>query len=395
MNLHDPNALQDGEQDKLEDNDEIKKKTRNLRLPVAKFLKYLEVERNFSPYTIKSYREDLEAWIEYVLLCHPEGCPFPDRIDGPELRGYILALQKVDYAKSTISRRLAALRGFYRFGEREGWASNNPAKAIRNPRARRPLPSVLSETELKRLLYAPDLKDPLGLRDRAIMEILYSGGLRVSECVGLKFSDLLLDEGMMKIRGKGKRERLAFLGSFAREALLKYLLFAREYLQESRGARGKRDRENFENTAPNRELQRFILTFYPDNLRTWGPQPFRPISAEEIDDPRSRKRWEAFLEEIVFLNKNGGPITTRTVARRLQDHIKTAGLEHKITPHTLRHSFATHLLDAGADIRSIQEMLGHKNIVTTQIYTHVSTAALHSVYEKAHPRARGGRKDAQ
>lgn len=361
---------------------------RNLRYPIERFLRYLRVERNFSDYTLKSYAEDLEAWIEYELALHQGVCPRPDRIDAPELRGYVLAMHEAEYAKSTIARRLASLRGFYRFGEREGWAVENPAKALRNPRARRPLPLVLSQDEIRRLLAAPDPNDPLGLRDRAILEAMYSGGLRVSECVGLKFSDLLLDEGLMKIRGKGKRERMAFLGSYAREALLDYLLQAREYLQTAGNTKARRDRKEFRATAPKRELQRFIATFFPNEYGESAGHGLPPVSPEEARDPKARARWEAFLDEAVFLNKNGGPITTRTVGRRIDDYLRATGLDGRVSPHTLRHSFATHLLDSGADIRSIQELLGHRNIVTTQIYTHVSTATLHNVYEKAHPRAR-------
>lgn len=363
----------------------------NLRVPIARFLRYLRVERNFSDYTVKSYGEDLEAWLEYERDLHKGTCPLPDQISVVELRGYVLAMNEAEYSKATISRRLASLRGFYRFGEREGWAVENPAKALRNPRSRRPLPLVLSSNDIRALLDAPDLNDPLGVRDRAILETIYSAGLRVSECVGLNFSDLLLDEDLLKIRGKGKRERLAFLGSFAKEALLKYLLEAREYLLQAPNAKGTRDRRLFFETVPNRELQRFIATFFPVGLPTakgLASYGFCPVTPEELHDPNSKVKWERFLEEPVFLNKNGGRLTTRAVGRRLDDYLRQTGLDSRISPHTLRHSFATHLLDSGADIRSIQEMLGHKNIVTTQIYTHVSTATLHAVYEKAHPRAK-------
>ena len=171
-----------------------------LRVPIERYLRYLAVERNFSPYTVKSYSEDLEAWLEYEKACHDGVCPRPDRIGVPELRGYVLAMSEAEYSKATIARRLASLRGFYKFGEREGWAIDNPARVLRNPRARRPLPFVLSTTDVEKLLDCPDVETPLGIRDRAILEILYSGGLRVSECVGLLFSDLLLDEELLKIR---------------------------------------------------------------------------------------------------------------------------------------------------------------------------------------------------
>lgn len=359
-----------------------------LRVPIERYLRYLAVERNFSPYTVKSYSEDLEAWLEYEKACHDGVCPRPDRIGVPELRGYVLAMSEAEYSKATIARRLASLRGFYKFGEREGWAIDNPARVLRNPRARRPLPFVLSTTDVEKLLSRPDAETPLGIRDRAILEILYSGGLRVSECVGLLFSDLLLDEELLKIRGKGKRERYAFIGSYAREALLKYLLESREYLRQAH-ARSQSGRGRNRAVEPSRETQRFIMTYFPNGLPSDAAEVygFRPTSPEELRDAGATKRWEEFLGDRVFLNKNGGPLSTRSVGRKLDDYVREAGLDSRVSPHTLRHCFATHLLDAGADIRSIQELLGHKNIVTTQIYTHVSTATLHAAYEKAHPRA--------
>jgi len=375
---------------------------------IARFLRYLEVERNYSEYTIKSYGEDLEAWLEYESLVRRGQSATPDSITASELRGYVLAMNEAAYSKATISRRLASLRGFFKFGEREGWARENPARALRNPRGRRPLPLVLSTEDVEKLLNAPNPRDPLGLRDRAILETLYSGGLRVGECVGLLFSDLLLDEELLKIRGKGKRERFAFIGTYARGALLNYLLFAREYLRESSLVDVRRDRTRFAEVAsPTRETRRFVATFFSDIREALGNSngtidesafkklgleqeetSFPPASPEELNDPRARRRWEEFLEEPVFLNKNGGALNVRSVGRKLDGYLRQTNLDSRVSPHTLRHSFATHLLDSGADIRSIQELLGHKNIVTTQIYTHVSTSTLHAVYEKAHPRAR-------
>lgn len=353
---------------------------RNLRVPIARFLRFLQVEKNFSDYTVKSYREDLEAWFEYEMAVRGGSCPRPDAVSSGELRGYLSAMRDAAYSKATISRRLASLRGFYKFGEREGWASDNPAKALRNPRSRRPLPRVLSSDDVLRLLETPPLSDPLGTRDRAILETTYSGGLRVSEIVGLNFSDVLLDEDLLKIRGKGKRERFAFLGRFAKEALLRYLIDAREYLKIASAARGRRDRDRFAVAAPpGVELRAFIALFQPG---------VGVSSVVDLKNDATRRAWEAFLAEPVFLNKNGGRLNVRSIGRKLDAYLKASGLDERASPHTLRHCFATHLLDSGADIRSIQELLGHKNIVTTQIYTHVSTATLRAVYEKSHPRAR-------
>ena len=357
---------------------------RSLRVPILRYLRYLRVERNFSDYTVKSYGEDLEAWLEYEKSVHKGVCPRPDTVSAPELRGYVLAMHEAEYARTTISRRLASLRGFYKFGEREGWAASNPTKALVNPRTRRPLPLVLSTGDIQKLLEAPPTNDPLGARDRAILETIYSAGLRVSECVGLRFSDLILDENALRVRGKGRKERLAFLGSYAREALCVYLFSARQFLENAKNNKKRRDRDAFWKTTPKRELQRFLATFFPECAAGFA---WEPATRSELSDAAARKRWEAFLDEPIFLNKNGGALTTRSVARSLDGYLRDAGLDARVSPHTLRHCFATHLLDSGADIRSIQEMLGHKNIVTTQIYTHVSTAALRTAYERAHPRA--------
>lgn len=355
----------------------------NLSVPIRRFLTYLEVERNYSALTIKSYREDLEAWLIYEKELHSGTCPRPDRINAPELRGYILAMHEADYARSTISRRLASLRGFYRFGEREGWATSNPTSALVNPRTRRSLPFVLSKEEVVRLLDAPDLNDPLGVRDRAILETIYSAGLRVSECVGLCFKDILGDEGLLRVRGKGRKERLAFLGLYAREALWRYLREARQFLEDQKSLKKTSQRASFRKTQPKRELQRFLTENFVE-----GEPEFPPTTLEELRNPQCREQWEKFLEAPLFLNRDGGPLSTRSVARKLDGYLEKTGLNERISPHTLRHCFATHLLDSGGDIRSIQELLGHKNIVTTQIYTHVSTEKLREVYDLAHPRGR-------
>ncbi len=295
---------------------------------IARFLQYLRVERNASELTIKSYREDLEALAEYLRELHGSE-PAEGQISTLELRGYVAALSEAGYAKTTIARRLASLRGFFRFGQREGWAKSNPAKPLRNPRKPRALPHFLSSEEIERLLNAPPRGEPAGLRDRAILEVLYSAGLRVSELAGLNVADFDMQGSTVRVRGKGRRERIAPVGSYAQRALNEWLRVRRVDQRDAKGA-----------NSP------------------------------------------------VFVNKFGRRLTTRSVGRLLEKHLRTAGLDRRTTPHTLRHSFATHLLDRGADIRSVQELLGHKSLVTTQIYTHVSTAGLRAAYERAHPRAR-------
>jgi integrase/recombinase XerC len=300
-----------------------------MRTAIHRFLQYLRVERNASELTVKSYREDLGVLADYLAESRGDACPKPGDVTVLDLRGYLAALHEAGYAKSTIARRLASLRSFFRFGQREGWTRTNPAKALRNPRKERTLPHFLSSEEIGRLLQAPPADQPLGLRDRAILETIYSAGLRVSELVGLCEGDLDFEAGVVRVRGKGRRERLSPIGSYASRALKRWL-----------------------------------------RLRTLDPgEPSGP-------------------EAPVFVNKFGRRITTRSIARMLEKYLRQTGLDTRTTPHSLRHSFATHLLDRGADIRSVQELLGHKSLVTTQIYTHVSTAGLREAYERAHPRAK-------
>lgn len=295
---------------------------------IAQFLRYLAVEKNASPLTIKSYREDLIDLADYLVEALGQGIR-PNAVTPRDLRGYAAALHDAGYARTSIARKLASLRSFYRYAQRQQMADSNPAKPLRNPRGQRKLPHFLSNDEVGRLLLAPASHEPLGLRDRAILETVYSGGLRVSEVVGLNDGDLDFAEGIARIRGKGRKERLSPLGKYAIEALQAYL-------------------------------------------------PQRTLAADEATGRAAP----------VFVNRFGKRLTTRSVGRMLEKYIQLTGLDTRTSPHTLRHSFATHLLDCGADIRSVQELLGHKSLVTTQIYTHLSTANLREVYLKAHPRAR-------
>lgn len=294
---------------------------------IAQFLQYLGVERNASELTIKSYREDLIDLAEY--LADSMGTDVrADRVTPRDLRGYVAALHEAGYAPSSIARKLASLRSFYRFAQRQQLCDANPAKPLRNPRAGRKLPHFLTTAEVLRLLDCPPRKNVQGIRDKAILETMYSAGLRVSEVVGLTDGDLDFHEGITRVRGKGRRERLAPLGKFAVEALQEY-------------------------------------------------------KACRVLSPKVPKGGDS----PVFVNRFGTRLTTRSVGRMLDKYIAQSGLSSRTSPHTLRHSFATHLIDRGAGIRSVQELLGHKSLVTTQIYTHLSTANLREIYLKAHPRA--------
>ncbi len=294
---------------------------------VAQFLRFLAIERNASTLTVKSYREDLTALLDYAQQLYGQ-LPPPREVTPLDLRGYVSALHDAGYAKTSVSRRLASLRTFFKFCQREGWAEANPAKPLRNPRPDRKLPHFLSSDEVSRLLELPPANQAMGLRDRAILETMYSAGLRVSEVVGLNDGDLDLENELVRIRGKGRKERISPLGSYAIRAIGRWKV-----------------------------------------KRTLSPKEPSAAAAP------------------LFVNRFGRRLTTRSVGRMLEKHIHKAGLDGRTTPHTLRHSFATHLLDRGADIRSVQELLGHNSLVTTQIYTHVSTAALRAAYQKAHPRA--------
>ncbi|MBN1589692.1 MAG: site-specific integrase, partial [Pirellulales bacterium] len=194
-----------------------------MRNAIARFLQYLRAERNASDFTIKSYGEDLDALVEYLSESSGGPLPSPGAITVSDLRGYVSALHAAGYAKATIARRLASLRSFFRFGQREGWTTSNPAKPLRNPRRSRTLPHFLSTDELGRLLQAPDAASPMGLRDRAILETSYSAGLRVSEVVGLCDGDLDFAAGLVRVRGKGRRERLSPVGTYAARALKQWL----------------------------------------------------------------------------------------------------------------------------------------------------------------------------
>ncbi len=293
---------------------------------VYQFLRYLDVERNASDLTIKSYREDLIDMADFITD-QGRTTRLPRDIAPNDLRSYVTALHEAGYAKSSISRKLASLRSFFKFAQRQQLVDNNPAKPLRNPRGTRKLPHFLTNEEILSLLNAPNKESEMGRRDLAILEVTYSAGLRVSELVGMNDRDIDFTDGTIRIRGKGRKERIGQLGSHAKKALLEYF------------------------------------------------QMRRP-------SPNGTK------EPATFRNKFGGRLTSRSVARMLEKYIKERGLDTRTSPHTLRHSFATHLLNGGADIRSVQELLGHKSLVTTQIYTHVSTANIKAAYDKAHPRAK-------
>lgn len=291
------------------------------------FLRSLRIERNASPLTLKSYAEDFNSFFDY-LQDRVGRIPEPSETDISMLRGYVAYLHECQYAKTTIARRLACLRSFFRYCAREKLVTSNPAKALRTPRTGRKLPSFLTTQQTVKLIEAPPTDEPAGLRDRAMLETMYSAGLRVAELVGLNLSDWDQDANVLRVRGKGRKERIAPVGRHASTALHEWLA-VREVAEDA------------------------------------GPED----------------------REAVFLNRFGKRLTTRSVGRMLEKYVKANGLDSKTSPHSLRHTFATHMLDGGADLRSVQELLGHKSLTTTQIYTHVSTQRMRETYDKAHPHA--------
>jgi len=295
---------------------------------LADFLTHLGLEKNASDKTVKSYREDLTQALSFARDHLKKKQVAPADWTTRLLRAFVAWLHEQEYAKTTVARRLAAVRSFGKYLCRQGVLATNPALGLRGPRQEKRLPHFLTLADIQKLLVAPPDTDWAGRRDRAMLETLYSSGIRVSELVGLDLLTTDLNDGVITVRGKGKKERLALLGPAAVRA-----------------------------------------------LRVW------------LDDRAALLKQVTKDTPAVFLNNKGGRLTTRSVGRLLEKHLKSAGLDPRTSPHTLRHSFATHMLDAGADIRGVQELLGHKSLATTQVYTHVSTQRLQKSYQKAHPRS--------
>ena len=283
---------------------------------------HLKAEKNYSPHTLTSYGHDLKEF--YAFMIDRKMSEF----DKTHLRAYLGELASQGLAKRTVSRRMATLRTFFRFLVREGYVPKNPMAPLKNPKQEKKLPMVMDENEVDRLLEAPE-DDLAGLRDKAVLETLYSTGMRVSELVGLKLDKIDFIGGVCRVFGKGSKERLCPIGDRALRSIRRYLE-AREKKGFSHGG-------------------------------------------------------ATFLNHSE--NKKGSPLTARSVCRVVERYIEKTSRRQGISPHTLRHSFATHLLNRGADLKSVQELLGHENLSTTQIYTHVSTQRLKEAYAKAHPRA--------
>jgi integrase/recombinase XerC len=293
-----------------------------MRKHIFDFLTYLRNERNVSPHTLRSYLSDLEQLSTFL------GDKELSQVDHQTLRRFIAHLIQGDVKKSSIARKLSAIRSFFRYLNRDGTLTSNPARLVATPRREKRLPAVLTADDALRLMESPHEKKPedhaMMLRDRAVLETLYSTGIRASELIGMNREDIDHHASLIRIRGKGRKERIVPIGTKARDAIDAYLA---------------------------------------------GTTRIAETSA-------------------IFIGPSGKRLTARTVQRILENHRKQLGMQQKASPHTLRHSYATHMLESGADLRAIQELLGHASLSTTQRYTHVNLDSLMEVYDKAHPKAR-------
>ena len=287
---------------------------------IEKFKNYLSIEKNYSPHTIKNYLADLNEFSKVLL----SGKAAED-VDRLIIRKFLAELRQKGISKRSAARKLSSLRTFFRFLQRDGYTKKNPVQSVSTPKLDKKLPVFLDEQSVLKLVTAPDKKTFRSARDRAILETLYSTGIRVAELVGIDIGNIDFISGVIKVLGKGRKERLTPCGDKAIDAIRRYM--------EYRNARPGMDKK------------------------------------------------------ALFLNKSDRRLSDRSVRRIVDKYIGVLSTKEHISPHTLRHSFATHLLNRGADLRSVQELLGHKNLSTTQIYTHVTTERLKAVYDKAHPRA--------
>lgn len=293
---------------------------------LKKFLTYLKVEKDCSEHTLTSYGKDLLAFAEFIHD-HKEENFFWEQIGPLDIRAYLTELNDKQYARRTIARRVSALRSFYKFLVRENVLEYSPLAKVRSPKLDKKLPTFLDEFEITELLELPDSK-PLGQRDRAALEMLYATGCRVSELVGLTLERVDLSNRFVMLLGKGDKERIVPIGHSCSEAMQRYYTV---------------------------RLQ--LMTKYQK------------------------------CHEFIFINSHGGALTDRSVRRILEKYINMLAMHKHVSPHTIRHTFATHLLEHGADLRSVQELLGHANLSTTQIYTHITNERITAIYKQNHPRA--------
>jgi len=314
------------------------------------FLDYLRLNRNASPHTIAAYDSDLSQFLDFVAadLKMARADLQPPHITLTAVRSYMADLYRQGQARSSVSRKLSALRTFSRYLRREGWIEGDPVALAAAPKREQKVPAHLSMAEMSTLLDTPDASEPLGKRDRAILELFYASGLRLSELVGLDVEDVNLSARMVRVMGKGAKERIVPFNDATRTSLAAWL--------KERGA------------------------LVQSRLPTPNSHATR----------RTKVRGREVDTQPLFVNFRGSRLTGRSVQRLVARYVALCSTRFGISPHALRHSFATHLLERGADLRSIQELLGHVQLSTTQRYTHVNSAQLLDVYRKSHPRAKAG-----
>ncbi len=306
-----------------------------------RYIRYLVAERNASPHTVSNYRREIG---QFMAFARGQGITAWDEVTPALVRRWLASLHEQGYVKASIVRRLSELRAFYTFLRRRDLVAHNPVNEVSAPRLPQRLPRPLTQAEIGALLAMPDVSTPQGLRDKAMLELLYGGGLRVSELLALDITDVDVAQKQVHVTGKGAKERIALIGQPAADALAAYLAEGRPALAARAAERGGR--------------------------------------------PGRDGKWLSRRPSALFLNRFGQRLSISMFTRTLSRYAKKAGIGHPVTPHMLRHSFATHLLDGGADLRSVQELLGHEQVSTTQIYTQVSQAQLRDTVLRAHPRAR-------
>jgi integrase/recombinase XerC len=319
--------------------------TPNTTASAAAFLEYLRLNRNTSPHTVAAYRSDLSQFIAFAAqhLARKQDRLRLRDLDLSVIRAFMAELYRRNQSRASVARKLSALRTFVKFLRREGWMDTDPAALAPSPKRDQKVPAHLSIEEITRLLESPDTSDPLGRRDRAILELFYASGLRLSELVGLDVEDVNLRARIVRVAGKGGKERLVPF---------------------------------------NTTTQKALRAWYTD--RAW----LRATRKSQIPTPKSQLRRAKRDTDPVFVNSRGTRLTGRSVQRLVARYVSGCSTRFGISPHALRHSFASHLLQRGADLRAIQELLGHVQLSTTQRYTHINAAQLLDVYRKAHPRAR-------